>query len=554
MKLGKLHLLSRQVLLLGSLLAVVSGLSTDYLQSEERQRRLEVRAEILIGQVTRRVAEYEAMLAGLRGLFNTFGALPPETFHAYINQLHLSERYPGLLRVEYVARVSEPSNSKSALQFIPPAAAFQGDATANGFHLANERLELYTGNVAEVAGFGRVGTVTDGSAAPATGLGYLLPIFRNGAPIETPDQRRSAWLGTIGAWVDTRQLFSQIFGTTNPDDIGLRITLAAPPRPGEAVQHRVVFDSADKVENASNKTGDHAQVVRRSVQSFLGSEIDISTTRVQRWQWRNHVVGLLVTAWLFLSAVALHFALRLRYEQRLDEHERKLSATAARAELAASSSFLGHELKNSLAALTNSYGIVKIHRGRQSLTDEIIDEQLGQLGESLDQITRIVRNVDALSKGLSHALKPEQLAIGELFDYARRNALHQHAGVPIEVDVEPPELSVWADEVALQGVLANLIRNAQQALASNGGAGRIWLRAKREDGFAHLTIRDSGPGFAPEQILFRPFQTSKPDGTGIGLVFCRDAVQRMGGRITGGNREDAPGAEFTILLPIKPDQ
>ncbi len=65
-----------------------------------------------------------------------------------------------------------------------------------------------------------------------------------------------------------------------------------------------------------------------------------------------------------------------------------------------------------------------------------------------------------------------------------------------------------------------------------------------------VTVRDNGPGLAPEQrpSIFEPFYTTKTKGTGLGLAIARRIVEAHGGRITVGDG-DGPGAEFVIILP-----
>ncbi len=106
-----------------------------------------------------------------------------------------------------------------------------------------------------------------------------------------------------------------------------------------------------------------------------------------------------------------------------------------------------------------------------------------------------------------------------------------------------------ADPFQLKQVFRNLLENA---LAAGGDAPRIEVRCTgTKDGaqeVVHISVRDNGPGFAPEQRsrLFEPFYTTKLRGTGLGLAICKRIVEAHGGRIEAG---EGPGAEVIIVLP-----
>jgi signal transduction histidine kinase len=79
---------------------------------------------------------------------------------------------------------------------------------------------------------------------------------------------------------------------------------------------------------------------------------------------------------------------------------------------------------------------------------------------------------------------------------------------------------------------------------------RLELRTRQDDGMAHVSVRDSGPGIADADgaRLFEPFFSTKADGMGLGLPICRSIISRHGGRIAA--RSTPPGATFGFELPI----
>jgi signal transduction histidine kinase len=119
---------------------------------------------------------------------------------------------------------------------------------------------------------------------------------------------------------------------------------------------------------------------------------------------------------------------------------------------------------------------------------------------------------------------------------------------------------ILADRDRLRQVLLNLTQNAVQAMDEQGDV-RI-AAMPLPDGGAELQVADSGPGISDEQlrVLFTPFRTTKPTGTGLGLVVCRRIVEQHGGSIsvaTAAAENPASGVPqvgtcFLIRLPGKP--
>lgn len=69
-------------------------------------------------------------------------------------------------------------------------------------------------------------------------------------------------------------------------------------------------------------------------------------------------------------------------------------------------------------------------------------------------------------------------------------------------------------------------------------------------GRVRLAVRDTGPGLSGTNNLFVPFFTTKPGGSGIGLVLSRQIAEAHGGTLELSNREDAPGCEALLTLPL----
>jgi signal transduction histidine kinase len=111
-----------------------------------------------------------------------------------------------------------------------------------------------------------------------------------------------------------------------------------------------------------------------------------------------------------------------------------------------------------------------------------------------------------------------------------------------------PELTIQADGDQLEQLLINLLRNAVDAALETGGEVRMgWTR---NGDFMEVRIEDEGPGLSNTANLFVPFFTTKPGGSGIGLVLSRQIAEGHGGTLTLENRRHGRGCEARLRLPI----
>jgi len=112
------------------------------------------------------------------------------------------------------------------------------------------------------------------------------------------------------------------------------------------------------------------------------------------------------------------------------------------------------------------------------------------------------------------------------------------------------DVSLSVDVVQLEQVLINLVKNAVEAIKNSDVEGRVAISWKQQGQRLKLSIVDDGTGVSNPDNLFVPFYTTKAQGSGIGLVLCRQIIEAHGGKLSLANRTEAKGCIAAIELSI----
>jgi nitrogen fixation/metabolism regulation signal transduction histidine kinase len=205
---------------------------------------------------------------------------------------------------------------------------------------------------------------------------------------------------------------------------------------------------------------------------------------------------------------------------------------------------LSHEINNSLtpiSSLSQSLSDLLDRDPRPDDCEADLQAGLAIIAERSEGLRRVMASYAQLAR-----LPPPRLAPVDVESWVRRVA-------PIEtrlaVEVVPgPSLEVRADGDQLDQLLINLIRNGADAALETGGGVRVgW---EEEDGRLRLWVEDDGPGLPESSNLFVPFFSTKPHGSGIGLVLSRQIAEAHAGKLSLVDRQDGPGCRAELALTL----
>jgi two-component system nitrogen regulation sensor histidine kinase NtrY len=205
---------------------------------------------------------------------------------------------------------------------------------------------------------------------------------------------------------------------------------------------------------------------------------------------------------------------------------------------------LGHELNNSLTPIKSIAGSLENLVSRESLPldwQEDMRRGLAVISSRSEALSRFIGAYARLAKLPRPTLAPLDVA-----PWIRRVVGME---TRLQVDVQSgPNLLIHGDADQLEQVLINLLRNATDAALETRGGVRVGWRKNAT--YVEIRVEDDGPGLSNTGNLFVPFFTTKPGGSGIGLVLSRQIAEAHGGALTLEIRREGSGCEAKLRLPI----
>ncbi|MBK9355945.1 MAG: tetratricopeptide repeat-containing sensor histidine kinase [Bacteroidales bacterium] len=273
----------------------------------------------------------------------------------------------------------------------------------------------------------------------------------------------------------------------------------------------------------------------------------------------------IILAFILISVLAIAISLgRKRLRKANNELIRKNEEILKQSELLHASnatkdklfSIIAHDIRNPFAALLNLSEM--LNEEVDTADKETLRFYANNIHQSASNTFQLLDNLLYWSKSQRGTieLKPEECNLNkitaEVFSTAQAGALENNISLNNEIY---PETSLRTDMTLLRIVLGNLIGNA---VKFNNPGGSITVSSSTEQDKIIILIKDTGKGIAPERInqifdkeeSFQPSGSRTKNGTGLGLILCRDFVEKLGGDIQIAS-EVGQGTEFTIRLPLE---
>lgn len=346
--------------------------------------------------------------------------------------------------------------------------------------------------------------------------------------------------------------------------------------PGLPVADLFDGDSRDRIAAVLSRIRDRRRTETLEVALRTGNEAEpLDLSIAPRLDDRGRVAGFVLTGRPL-------GALRKAYAELSDSHSALKTAQAqlVRNEKLASLGRLlagvAHELNNPISFVYANAHALERYAGKfetyfARVQDGATREELVALRQSL-RLDREIANLREAINGARDGAERVRDIVEDLrrlssdgsgekvaFDLAETTRIAAHwvmRGMkqPITLDdTGLAPLRVFGRPGHIQQVVMNLVQNSVDALAGVSGA-RITLTMLREGSHALLTVRDNGPGIAPEAraAVFDPFFTTKPvgSGTGLGLSISHKIAEEHGGALTLCDDDGEPGAAFRLSLPL----
>ncbi len=214
---------------------------------------------------------------------------------------------------------------------------------------------------------------------------------------------------------------------------------------------------------------------------------------------------------------------------------------------------IAHEINQPLTAIAAYADAARhlVERGPDPVDSALnticsrISEQSRRAAAVVDRLRKLVRS-GTTSKAW-HNIKSIVNSMLLLFDYELKKT-----GIVLQVQTPEQLAEVFVDEIQIQQILVNLVKNSLDAIVESGQRdGRIDIVIAQERAELVISVVDNGPGVSEESWtnLFVPFYTSKAKGVGLGLSICKHIAAVHGGSLSY-IPSQAGGARFTLKLPL----
>jgi two-component system sensor histidine kinase HydH len=276
---------------------------------------------------------------------------------------------------------------------------------------------------------------------------------------------------------------------------------------------------------------------------YFAAETAVSIEELHRIELLKGMAFVFATGLLIFLLAYAHLTRISRQRERIVEQERALAAAEGRAMAGIFASSIAHDMGNLLTAVR-----LNLHFLAARNLPAAERAPLDNLAAGVDELSGLVNRLAGLGRerqGTGFVLLDLAALVRNVMKLASTHSRVRQIRLTADV---PGTLTVEGDEALLSRMLINLLLNGADAA---GKGGRVEVRLRRENGHALVEVHDSGAGI-PEKLrtqVFDPFYTTKPNGTGLGLLSVKVAAEEHHGTVTIAE-SDLGGASFRVSIPV----
>ena len=206
---------------------------------------------------------------------------------------------------------------------------------------------------------------------------------------------------------------------------------------------------------------------------------------------------------------------------------------------------LSHEINNSLTPLKSFSNSLRTQIQKReadpTLKQELLDGMtvIGNRANTLAHFVQSYHKITKLPDPTKSAVSFKELIEGlvKLFPNS-------------QIGLQGEPVSVQLDSAQIEQVMINLLKNAAEASEASETDSKIEVLWRQEGQELVVEVLDSGEGIQNPENIFTPYYTTKPTGSGIGLVFCQQVIEAHGGYLSVSNRKTMSGCEARFTLPL----
>lgn len=547
-----------------------TAVATQYVH-DRQQAQFDTDIDKVNDAIQRRMVANEQILRGGRGLFAASISVERAEWRAYVQTLNLSNLYPGiqgvgfskliapedlaaheaLIRAEgfpnYTVRPPGPRDVFTSIIYLEPFV--NRNLRAFGYDMFSEPVRheamVRARDTGEAALSGKVTLVQETDTDVQAGFLIYLPVYRNGAPTDTVQQRRDALVGWVYSPFRIRDLMQGILGPGIPS-LHFDIYAGAERDPASLLY------ASQGVPAASGQGVEHSV-------TYAGAE----WTLVYRPAAKEQTLALLpgtafglglVSSFLILGLTATLSGRRERALALADQMTRELrrseeALAQSNKELEQFAYIAAHDLREPLRTVSTFTGLLgDRYRGH---LDEKADEYIDFVVSGTLRMQNLVDGLLEYSRVNGERKPAEPVSLNEAWDEAIGNLQTQ-----IQTTRSRVERDALATVVGHRGLLVRLFQNlVSNAIKYRGAKDAVVTCSARHDhGSLVVSVRDQGIGIDPKYqqqlfVLFRRLHAQHQiEGTGVGLAVCKRIVEQHGGRIWVESQE-GQGATFHFVLP-----